>query len=65
MPNNHGKLNYYELLSDVYKCMKIAVVECVRWMKPVGEMAVGSMQRFGTNLAVTDKYKRMINRQSR
>ena len=79
MPNNHGKLNYYEPLlrvTDVYKCMKIAVVDpmCQVLMKPVGEMgfdiAVGSMQRFGIPMgfggphaaffAVTDKYKRKI-----
>ena len=79
MPNNHGKLNYYEPLlrvADVYKCMKIAVVDpmCQVLMKPVGEMgfdiAVGSMQRFGIPMgfggphaaffAVTDKYKRKI-----
>ena len=56
MPNNHGKLNYYDSLlriADAYKCMKIAVVDpmCQVLMKPVGEMgfdiAVGSMQRFG------------------
>ena len=79
MPNNHGKLNYYEPLlrvADVYKCMKIAVVDpmCQVLMKPVGEMgfdiAVGSMQRFGVPMgfggphaaffATTDKYKRKI-----
>ena len=79
MPNNHGKLNYYNPLlrvADVYKCMKIAVVDpmCQVLMKPVGEMgfdiAVGSMQRFGIPMgfggphaaffAVTDKYKRKI-----
>ena len=56
MPDNHGKLNYYDSLlriADAYKCMKIAVVDpmCQVLMKPVGEMgfdiAVGSMQRFG------------------
>ena len=80
MPNNHGKLNYYEPLlrvADVYKCMKIAVVDpmCQVLMKPVGEMgfdiAVGSMQRFGVPMgfggphaaffAITDKYKRKIH----
>ena len=63
-------------IADVYKCMKIAVVDpmCQVLMKPVGEMgfdiAVGSMQRFGIPMgfggphaaffAVTDKYKRKI-----
>ena len=62
--------------ADVYKCMKIAIVDpmCQVLMKPVGEMgfdvAVGSMQRFGVPMgfggphaaffATTDKYKRKI-----
>ena len=79
MPDNHGKLNQYDGLlrcAEIYKCMKIAVVDpmCQVLMKPVGEMgfdiAVGSMQRFGIPMgfggphaaffAVTDKYKRKI-----
>ena len=79
MPDNHGKLNCYDSLlriADVYKCMKIAVVDpmCQVLMKPVGEMgfdiAVGSMQRFGIPMgfggphaaffAIADKYKRKI-----
>jgi len=79
MPDNHGKLNCYDSLlriADVYKCMKIAVVDplCQVLMQPVGEMgfdiAVGSMQRFGIPMgfggphaaffAIADKYKRKI-----
>ena len=63
-------------MADVYKCMKIAIVDpmCQVLMQPVGEMgfdiAVGSMQRFGVPMgfggphaaffAITDKYKRKI-----
>ena len=79
LPNNHGKLRYPDGLlrcAEVYKCMKIAIVDplCQVLMKPVGEMgfdiAVGSMQRFGVPMgfggphaaffATTDKYKRKI-----
>jgi len=79
MPDNHGKLNCYDSLlriADVYKCIKIAVVDplCQVLMQPVGEMgfdiAVGSMQRFGIPMgfggphaaffAIADKYKRKI-----
>ena len=79
LPNNHGKLHHPDGLlrcAEVYKCMKIAVVDpmCQVLMKPVGEMgfdiAVGSMQRFGVPMgfggphaaffATTDKYKRKI-----
>ena len=79
LPNNHGKLYHPDGLlrcAEVYKCMKIAVVDpmCQVLMKPVGEMgfdiAVGSMQRFGVPMgfggphaaffATTDKYKRKI-----
>ena len=77
LPNNQGKLRDPDSLirvADVYKCLKIAVVDPMAQvlMKPVGEMgfdiAVGSMQRFGVPmgyggphaafLATTDKYKR-------
>jgi len=79
LPNNHGKLHHPDGLlrcAEVYKCMKIAVVDplCQVLMKPVGEMgfdiAVGSMQRFGIPMgfggphaaffATTEKYKRKI-----
>ena len=79
LPNNKGVLrdpNALLRIADVYKCIKIAVVDpmCQVLMKPVGEMgfdiAVGSMQRFGIPMgfggphaaffAVTDKYKRKI-----
>ena len=79
LPNNKGVLrdpNALIRIADVYKCVKIAVVDpmCQVLMKPVGEMgfdiAVGSMQRFGVPMgfggphaaffAVTDKYKRKI-----
>ena len=79
LPNNQGKLRDPDSLirvADVYKCLKIAVVDPMAQvlMKPVGEMgfdiAVGSMQRFGVPmgyggphaafLATTDKYKRKI-----
>jgi len=79
LPNNKGRLRDPSALlriADVYKCIKIAVVDpmCQVLMKPVGEMgfdiAVGSMQRFGIPMgfggphaaffAVTDKYKRKI-----
>ena len=79
LPNNHGKLHHPDGLlrcAEVYKCMKIAVVDpmCQVLMKPVGEMgfdiAVGSMQRFGIPMgfggphaaffAISEKYKRKI-----
>ena len=79
LPNNHGKLRHPDGLlrcAEVYKCMKIAIVDplCQVLMQPVGEMgfdiAVGSMQRFGVPMgfggphaaffATTDKYKRKI-----
>ena len=79
LPNNEGKLRDPDSLirvADVYKCMKIAVVDPMAQvlMKPVGEMgfdiAVGSMQRFGVPMgfggphaaffATTDKHKRKI-----
>jgi len=79
LPNNEGKLRDPDSLirvADVYKCMKIAIVDplCQVLMKPVGEMgfdiAVGSMQRFGVPMgfggphaaffATTDKHKRKI-----
>ena len=79
MPNNQGKLRHPDGLlrcAEVYKCMKIAIVDplCQVLMKPVGEMgfdiAVGSMQRFGVPMgfggphaaffATTDKHKRKI-----
>ena len=79
LPNNKGRLRDPSSLlriADVYKCIKIAVVDpmCQVLMQPVGEMgfdiAVGSMQRFGIPMgfggphaaffAVTDKYKRKI-----
>jgi len=78
-PNNHGKLRHPDgllKLAEVYKCMKIAVVDplCQVLMKPVGDIgfdiAVGSMQRFGVPMgyggphaaffATTEKYKRKI-----
>ena len=79
LPNNKGQLKNPDALirvADVYKCMKIAIVDplCQVLMKPVGEMgfdiAVGSMQRFGIPMgfggphaaffAISDKYKRKI-----
>ena len=79
LPNNKGRLRDPSALlriADVYKCMKIAVVDplCQVLMKPVGEIgfdiAVGSMQRFGIPMgfggphaaffAISDKYKRKI-----
>ncbi len=79
LPNNKGRLrdpNALLRVADVYKCMKIAVVDplCQVLMKPVGEMgfdiAVGSMQRFGIPMgyggphaaffAISEKYKRKI-----
>jgi len=79
LPNSHGKLRYRDGLlrcAEVYKCMKIAIVDpmCQVLMKPVGEwgfdIAVGSMQRFGIPMgfggphaaffATTEKYKRKI-----
>ena len=79
LPNNKGSLRDPSALlriADVYKCMKIAIVDpmCQVLMQPVGEMgfdvAVGSMQRFGVPMgyggphaaffACTDKYKRKI-----
>ena len=79
LPNNEGKLRDPDSLirvADVYKCIKIAVVDPMAQvlMKPVGEMgfdiAVGSMQRFGVPMgfggphaaffATTDKHKRKI-----
>ena len=79
LPNNKGRLKNPDALvrvADVYKCMKIAIVDplCQVLMKPVGEMgfdiAVGSMQRFGVPMgfggphaaffAISDKYKRKI-----
>ena len=79
LPNNKGRLrdpNALLRIADVYKCMKIAVVDplCQVLMQPVGDMgfdvAVGSMQRFGVPMgfggphaaffACTDKYKRKI-----
>ena len=79
LPNNKGRLrdpNALLRVADVYKCMKIAVVDplCQVLMQPVGEMgfyiAVGSMQRFGIPMgfggphaaffAISEKYKRKI-----
>jgi len=79
LPNNKGRLKSPDgiiRVADVYKCVKIAVVDplCQVLMQPVGEMgfdiAVGSMQRFGVPMgfggphaaffAITDKYKRKI-----
>ena len=79
LPDNTGKIKQTEALlriADVYKCMKIAIVDpmCQVLMKPVGEMgfdiAVGSMQRFGVPMgyggphaaffAINEKYKRKI-----
>jgi len=79
LPNRHGKLRHCDGLlrcAEVYKCMKIAIVDpmCQVLMKPVGEwgfdIAVGSMQRFGIPMgfggphaaffATTEKYKRKI-----
>jgi len=79
LPNKKGKLRNPDSIvrvADVYKCMKIAIVDpmCQVLMQPVGEMgfdiAVGSMQRFGVPMgfggphaaffAITDKYKRKI-----
>ena len=56
LPNNKGSLrdpSAFLRIADVYKCMKIAIVDplCQVLMQPVGDMgfdiAVGSMQRFG------------------
>ena len=79
LPDNTGKIKQTEALlriADVYKCMKIAIVDpmCQVLMKPVGKMgfdiAVGSMQRFGVPMgfggphaaffAINEKYKRKI-----
>ena len=79
LPNNKGRLKNPDALvrvADVYKCMKIAIVDPLAQvlMQPVGEMgfdiAVGSMQRFGVPMgfggphaaffATTEKYKRKI-----
>ena len=79
LPNSHGNLKHRDGLlrcAEVYKCMKIAIVDpmCQVLMKPVGEwgfdIAVGSMQRFGVPMgyggphaaffATTEKYKRKI-----
>ncbi|MCH2046613.1 MAG: glycine dehydrogenase (aminomethyl-transferring), partial [Saprospiraceae bacterium] len=79
LPDSYGKLKYHDGIlrcAEVYKCMKIAIVDpmCQVLMKPVGEwgfdVAVGSMQRFGVPMgfggphaaffATTDKYKRKI-----
>ena len=79
LPNNHGGIKHPDGLlrcAEVYKCIKIAVVDPLAQvlMQPVGEMgfdiAVGSMQRFGIPMgfggphaaffATTDKYKRKI-----
>ena len=79
LPNNHGKLRHPDGLlrcAEVYKCMKIAIVDPLAQvlMQPVGELgfdiAVGSMQRFGVPMgfggphaaffATTEKYKRKI-----
>ena len=79
LPNNKGRLRDPSALlriADVYKCMKIAVVDplCQVLMKPVGDIgfdiAVGSMQRFGIPMgfggphaaffAISEKYKRKI-----
>ena len=62
MPNNKGRLldpSSILRIADVYKCMKIAVVDplCQVLMKPVGDMgfdiAVGSMQRFGIPMGLS------------
>ena len=79
LPNSHGNLKHRDGLlrcAEVYKCMKIAIVDpmCQVLMKPVGEwgfdIAVGSMQRFGVPMgyggphaaffATTEKHKRKI-----
>ena len=79
LPNNKGRLKNPDTLirvADVYKCMKIAIVDplCQVLMEPVGEMgfdiAVGSMQRFGVPMgfggphaaffAISEKHKRKI-----
>jgi len=79
LPNNHGGIKHPDGLlrcAEVYKCIKIAVVDPLAQvlMQPVGEMgfdiAVGSMQRFGIPMgfggphaaffATTEKYKRKI-----
>ena len=79
LPNNKGRLKSPDgiiRVADVYKCVKIAIVDplCQVLMQPVGEMgfdiAVGSMQRFGIPMgfggphaaffATIDKYKRKI-----
>ena len=79
LPDNTGKIKQTEALlriADVYKCMKIAIVDpmCQVLMRPVGEIgfdiAVGSMQRFGVPMgfggphaaffAINEKYKRKI-----
>ena len=79
LPDNTGKIKQTDALlrvAEIYKCMKIAVVDPMAQvlMKPVGEMgfdiAVGSMQRFGVPMgyggphaaffAINEKYKRKI-----
>ena len=79
LPNNLGNIrpcNGLLRCAEVYKCMKIAIVDPLAQvlMQPVGEMgfdiAVGSMQRFGIPMgfggphaaffATTEKYKRKI-----
>ena len=79
LPNDDGAIKDFPavtLSADVYKCMKIAIVDPLAQvlMMPVGEMgfdiAVGSMQRFGVPMgfggphaaffAITDKHKRKI-----
>ena len=79
LPNRHGTLRYPDAINriaDVYKCMKIAIVDpmCQVLMQPVAEwgfdIAVGSMQRFGVPMgyggphaaffAISDKHKRKI-----
>ena len=61
LPNSHGNLKHRDGLlrcAEVYKCMKIAIVDpmCQVLMKPVGEwgfdIAVGSMQRFGVPMGI-------------
>jgi len=79
LPNDDGAIKDFPavtLSADVYKCMKIAIVDPLAQvlMMPVGEMgfdiAVGSMQRFGVPMgyggphaaffACSDKFKRKI-----
>ena len=78
LPNRHGTLRYPDAINrvaDVYKCMKIAIVDPMYQvlMQPVAEwgfdIAVGSMQRFGVPMgyggyaayfAISDKHKRKI-----